>query len=481
MAELLRLSSSECNNNGAPLKRLVERDLPYHQSTNFIRVRHQSNDNQWWRHWYSEDWFHVLLRVRTPVALMLFVISWTVLVIVFAGVYMYVDRLAPEVSCGLSNSSEGETIHFQGAFAFSLETTTTVGYGLPNGTNGFFENCMELQIAIYFQMLMSMTFNAFLLSFVFASVSRSQKRGAQVIFSNKAVIKRENVGGIERYILSLRIFDADSMQPVVEAHVRLYAVVHGTMHSEHNKDVRYPIRMQPMRLFRPNDDLGSVLFTSLPSRVSHHIDFHSPISPPSHLPENGCRVWDSNYIVHNCKMDLREVDTYTGGQDGLKCSVCGETYNTSENLIKHIQYSKLVESHDDIPVEGSHQEIDVDTLFRNANDKRAKLCNEPWYREFRQYFESANIELICVFEAIDPYQSGTFQAIQSYTIDDINFDEDFDPCVLSDSENNSGGDSLLPKMNRWVRRICLGRAAIGRSIKIDLEAFHKTSPVEVKE
>lgn len=180
-------------------------------------------------------------------------------------------------------------------------------------------------------------------------------------------------------------------------------------------------------------------------------------------------------------MDLREVDTYTGGQDGLKCSVCGETYNTSENLIKHIQYSKLVESHDDIPVEGSHQEIDVDTLFINTNDKRAKLFNEPWYREFRQYFESANIELICVFEAIDPYQSGTFQAIQSYTIDDINFDEDFDPCVLSDSENNSGGDSLLPKMNRWVRRICLGRAAIGRSIKIDLEAFHKTSPVEVKE
>jgi len=30
------------------------------------------------------------------------------------------------------------------------------------------------------QMLIMMTFNAFLLSFVFASVSRSQKRGAQV-------------------------------------------------------------------------------------------------------------------------------------------------------------------------------------------------------------------------------------------------------------------------------------------------------------
>ena len=76
-------------------------------------------------------------------------------------------------------------------------------------------------------------------------------------------------------------------------------------------------------------------------------------------------------------MDLREVDTYTGGQDGLKCAVCGETYNTSENLIKHIQFNKLVESHDDVPVEGSHQEIDVDTLFRDSNNKRAK-SNVPW-------------------------------------------------------------------------------------------------------
>ena len=236
--------------------------------------------------------------------------------------------------------------------------------------------------------------------------------------------------------------------------------------------------MQPMRIFRPDDDLGGVLFTSLPSRVQHHIDFHSPISPPSQLPENGRRVWDSNYIVHNSKMNLREVDTYTGGQDGMKCAVCGETYNTSENLIKHIQYNQLVESHDDIPVEGSHQEIDVDTLFKDIHAKRAESNQQPWYEEFQQYFESANIEVICVFEAIDPYLSGTFQSVQSYTIDDLCFDEDFDPCVLTDSKNNSGGNALMTKVHNCIRRLGLGRAAIGRSIKIDLETFHKTSPVE---
>ena len=66
---------------------------------------------------------------------------------------MYVDRENPQENCGLGEV--GEPILFHGAFAFALETATTVGYGLPNGTNAFFLNCPDLQIAIYFQMLFS--------------------------------------------------------------------------------------------------------------------------------------------------------------------------------------------------------------------------------------------------------------------------------------------------------------------------------------
>ena len=79
---------------------------------------------------------------------------------------------------------------FSAAFAFSLETTTTVGYGLPGSSNAFFEGCPELQVVIYFQMLMSILFNAFLFAFFFARVARCETRGIQVVFSQKAIIKR---------------------------------------------------------------------------------------------------------------------------------------------------------------------------------------------------------------------------------------------------------------------------------------------------
>ena len=88
---------------------------------------------------YIEDWFHVLLRLRTIVSAFAFVVVWTAFLCFFAAMYVLIDSREPDVECGLSN--RGDPIEFYGAFAFALETTTTVGYGLPGGGNGFFENC----------------------------------------------------------------------------------------------------------------------------------------------------------------------------------------------------------------------------------------------------------------------------------------------------------------------------------------------------
>ena len=137
-------SSSTTSSAEAPLKRLVVRDLPFHQSSNSLRVRHQMSKEYSKRakgrhsagglgffHWYIEDWFHVLLRLRTVVSPSAFTVVWTSFLLIFAGVYCWVDRINPDEACGLGEP--GYAIKFYGAFAFSLETTTTVGYGLPNG------------------------------------------------------------------------------------------------------------------------------------------------------------------------------------------------------------------------------------------------------------------------------------------------------------------------------------------------------------
>ena len=72
-------------------------------------------------------------------------------------------------------------------------------------------------------------------------------------------------------------------------------------------------------------------------------------------------------------------------------------------------------------------------------------------------------------EAIDPIMSGTFQAVQSYTSEDIVFDADFAPCVLADKDEgwNDAG---------WLKRLLFdGRGnAVGRSIKVDLFSFPET-------
>jgi len=94
-----------------------------------------------------------------------------------------------EISCILGPA--GDPISFHSAFAFSLETVTTVGYGIPNGGNFFFENCPLLQVAIYFQMVVTLFFNGFIFSFVYSRMSRSEIRATQFLYSQKATLNRE--------------------------------------------------------------------------------------------------------------------------------------------------------------------------------------------------------------------------------------------------------------------------------------------------
>jgi len=393
------------------IPRLVHRNLPFKQSRQEIAVTNKTIFRSLKMHRIlSQDWYHVFLRQPTIQSITLLLVFWTLCIIIFAFIYMRVDRESPGLNCGLGNP--GEPISFETAFAFSLETCTTVGYGLPNGTNGFFETpCKGLQASIYFQMIWSMLFNAFLFSFIFARLARCESRGAQVLFSDKAIIEKRD----GKWMMHVRIYDLDSAQPVVEAHVRMYCVSWRD-YERQTRDLVQPHLLHVMRILQPNDELGATMFTSIPANVTHRIDAFSPLAPIRKR-----RRTNMLGAGGSAGLALREVDQDTGSRGGVVCPACGETYGSMFHLRRHINYTKMVEDADEnFPMVGSHRDKN---LIKPDVFKPFVLLEEDIREQLRDK------EIMCVVEGIEPMVSGTFQALHSYKLNDIVFGGRFEPCM----------------------------------------------------
>mmetsp|Transcript_29065 Transcript_29065/g.53176 ORF Transcript_29065/g.53176 Transcript_29065/m.53176 type:complete len:519 (-) Transcript_29065:119-1675(-) len=431
-------------------RRILERNLPFHQSKNTLSIGNHNKSALKKMAWfiYHHDWFHLYLRLPTYASVLIFLSLWTSMILVFAGLYIAIDKSHPG-DCGLSFTDDDGSIKYGSAFAFSLETTTTVGYGLPGDSNAFFENCPSVQVCIYFHMVLSMMFNAFLFSFFFARLSRCEQRAIQVIFSDKAIVKREFTnGGICRYKLDLRTYDIDSSHPIVEAHVRIYAIKHtpllvGVSSNEGYHDLKF----DPMRVESPNDELGAMLYISAPHIISHHIGMYSPICPPEKkaFAEGGRVPIKSGFVVDSAGFRLRELDSHVETRTGLQCTVCGETYGTYKNLVRHIEQNKRLEANDGVPIIDSHQELNVQKIFKRGESydrchssygimDDSNNENAGCYDQFKKHFKECNLEILVIIEGIDPMMSGTFQAMQSYAFEDIVYGGEFAPCMLSDQQ-----------------------------------------------
>lgn len=423
--------------------RFVERNRPFYQSRNTVNIRLKGLRKHAIQ-LLTEDWYHVLLRQPTATSSLFLLVAWTLGILVFAGIYMGVDYAYYRIDCGLVNPDDvRRTLHYGAYFAFSLQTTSTVGYTLPNGTNGFFENCPGLQVAIYVQMVGSMIFNAFLFAFFYARLAKVESRAAQVIFSKTAILSRrqpnptdpkpndeyaseffetptttadkedENLPSTSLHattpnapwIFSVRVADVDVAYPIVEAHARLYAKV-GT-------------QMIEMRILEPNDILGSCLVLSWPTTIRHEIDCHSPL-----YPQTKRRLREEyRYQMPNCGLNIRNSEAASGNFERYVCPICGEAYGSLIRLHHHVRMAQLNEANDKLPIPHSHRTLDLNS-FRRPPDPTVEELKE-WYPD----------EIIVVVEGVDPLTSGTFQALQSYTVDEVTWGGTFADCVVMKDRN----------------------------------------------
>jgi len=138
-------------------------------------------------------------------------------------------------------------------------------------------------------------------------------------------------------------------------------------------------------------------------------------------------------------MERRDADSRIENSMGWVCPVCSQGSGELGRLMRHIRYMKSQDAASNMPVEGTHRQIPDELLEPIAPFMNS--VNEDMLRK-----HLAHVEIICVVEGIDPITSGTFQALQSYTMEDIQFHDSFKPCVGREGDN----------------------------VVVDLDAFHKT-------
>jgi len=269
-------------------------------------------------------------------------------------------------------------------------------------------------------MAIQMFFNAFVLSFYFCRLSRASSRNALVLFSDRATITSGN--------FEFRVWDLSARRPLVEAHVRVYAVRHKLLTSSSEKI------WEVLRIIRPNDELGGSLLLSLPDIVTHNIDEFSPLAPK--IMENA----KIGVSLKTSGLTLRTEDALHGCRDAVACPVCGETYGSVELLALHAKYTATTESGDGFDLHGKILD-DVEALIDLKKDAAAHLGERV-----QETIREEGIEIVCVLEGIEPIMSGTFQAVQSYTYDEIVFGGTFLPCI---ERNDSKGGKTVANVNKF--------------------------------
>jgi len=249
-------------------------------------------------------------------------------------------------------------------------------------------------------------------------------RAYQVVFTDKAIIRRDYEHADGRLKFEFKVYDADSCHAVVEAHVRLFVVHRRSTGRNYTQ----------MRITQPNDDLGAMLLTSIPSIVSHQIDLYSPLLPPDFRPlKSGSETICP--IVNTCGLTLREADSYVGSREGVLCPICGESYGFFQRLEKHVKYNQIIEKYSDpsgkISSVVSHLSLTDEKL---QAFKKNLVLEAVKYEDIGKYFKDTGIEVIVMVEGIDPLTSGTFQALHSYQAEDIVFGSEFGVSFTKENE-----------------------------------------------
>ena len=151
---------------------------------------------------------------------------------------------------------------FTGAFLFSLETQTTIGYGGRSVT----EACPHAIMVVVIQSVISCLIDAVMIGCIFAKIARPKKRAATLKFSRNAVIAQRD----GQLCFMFRVGDIRNSH-LFEAHLRTYLI---------RPRVTAEGEIIPLHSFNMDLDYDTGedrIFLVWPIIVTHKIDENSPL------------------------------------------------------------------------------------------------------------------------------------------------------------------------------------------------------------
>lgn len=427
-----RLLGNEVRRNSAgpgtyyKLPRLLNRNRAFGQSDGRFNVVRSVGA---WRYLlYYKDWFHTLVDMPT----------WRVCIVVFFmyficfSIWGVLYFLAPAYC-------EMPQLTYTRSWFFSVQTMMTIGYNVPDSG---FHDCGYSLAAVSCQCVVGCILDALCVGIIFERVARGQKRAATLLFSQQAVIRVVR----NQLYLMVRVGEARKHQ-LVEAHVRMYAVVKQGVNQEPLRYVYF--HSHPMRLTYPDDSLGSSLLLAWPSVVIHRIDAWSPLCPPDLAkrghpdPKGDGRRQQQQpkqrrdpSVGYLFPEELRKISDVESGERevlGLpladKPAVAAEMTNGADG--------SGANSNDVWPaVEAVKQwlrqsDVSVDLLVSSATSAFClnSTCMHVMAFACWFVFASSQIEIVCLVEGQEPAGGSAVQSRHSYTRADIAWHRMFAPCV----------------------------------------------------
>lgn len=250
-----------------------------------VKKRVCSSKNTYWG-FHFRGCYHTVVACHPMALLSLYTVTYFVLVLIFAG--LYIAMAYPNDICKLG------TVNMTDAFLFSAITITTVGYG---SNDLFFNGCVGVTIVLTLESLVGFVMNAFLLGMMYTKCQRGSTRKYSVRFSKKVMIRQ--IRG--QWYFLFRVCEMRTSQ-ILEAHIRCYCLRDETEAEMLNagRAVPYMFQQYPMTLNHPDHELGSPMLLMLPTTVVHRIDFWSPLSHRNFLfipTEQYVIIFSCNYLV----------------------------------------------------------------------------------------------------------------------------------------------------------------------------------------